>query len=374
MERLIFHVHQEIAREFKLALIGPSGCHEYASAADFVHGCALSPLGWFLLQIQYRTIAVARKFRPNLIVSGSGITAPAALFAARSIDVPVVCFLHGLDIIAANRFYQCVFLPAIRRCDVLLVNSRNTKRLAVDAGISAPKIRVLHPGVLPSTRLAKRDTDKFRENIGVGQKTRILLSVGRLMARKGLVEFIGRVLPGLVAVDADVVLVILGDEPRHSLKKTSNQLHKINAAAAASKVAGHVKVMGHATEEMLSQAYAASDLLIFPVLDLADDVEGFGMVAIEAAARGLPTVAFAVGGVPDAVKEDVSGYLIPPGNYAEFKDAIIRYLRYEDPMHWRRRCKRHARCFSWDRFGTRLRGICNEITEIPCNGGTKARG
>ncbi len=365
MERLIFHAHQEMAREYKLALVGPSGCREYASAADPVHGCALSPLAWFLLQIQYRSIAVARKFRPHLIISGSGITAPAALFAARSISVPVVCFLHGLDIVAANRFYQSVFLPAIRRCDVLLANSHNTRQLAVDAGISSSKVCVLHPGVSPSADDPNLAANTFREEVGIDSRTKILLSVGRLTARKGLVEFISNVLPVLVAERADIVLLIVGDESEKSLKRSDNQLPRIRAAAAAANVVNHVKVLGYVSDELLFRAYAAGDLLIFPVLDLPDDVEGFGMVAIEAAARGLPTVAFAVGGVPDAVRDGFSGYLIPPGNYAEYGAAILSHLNHEDPTAWRDRCRQHARSFSWDRFGARLREICNELVECP---------
>ena len=49
-------------------------------------------------------------------------------------------------------------------------------------------------------------------------------------------------------------------------------------------------------DQRLSDAYFAADVMVFPVLDLPGDVEGFGMVAVEAAAHGLPTVAFAVGG------------------------------------------------------------------------------
>jgi phosphatidylinositol alpha-1,6-mannosyltransferase len=115
----------------------------------------------------------------------------------------------------------------------------------------------------------------------------------------------------------------------------------------------------------LASAYRESDLLIFPVLDLPGDVEGIGMVAVEAAAHGLLTVAFAAGGVPDAVKEGVSGYLVVPGDYVSLTDTIVRCLS-EKSSTWSGRCIAHAKNFSWDLYGGRAvpdMSWCGQVAE-----------
>jgi phosphatidylinositol alpha-1,6-mannosyltransferase len=118
------------------------------------------------------------------------------------------------------------------------------------------------------------------------------------------------------------------------------------------------------SDDSLANAYIAADVLIFPVLDITGDMEGFGMVAIEAAAHGTPTVAFSVGGVPDAIAEGVSGNLIQPGNYSEFAETVAKHLGGEiggiDPAS----CRTHAEQYSWPRFGERLRGVFSHALKI----------
>lgn len=120
-------------------------------------------------------------------------------------------------------------------------------------------------------------------------------------------------------------------------------------------------------DDILGQAYFGSQALVFPILDLPDDVEGFGMVAVEAAAHGLPTVAFSAGGAVDAVSHGGSGYLIPPGNYPAFGAAVLRLLRGGDPSITRDTCAAFAAPFAWEHFGKRLRNICRNAisTEAP---------
>ncbi len=94
---------------------------------------------------------------------------------------------------------------------------------------------------------------------------------------------------------------------------------------------------------------------VFPVIEIPGDVEGFGMVAIEAASQGVPTVAFRVGGIPDAIADGVSGRLIAPGDYAALSDAIGQYLApSDDRAALRDACIAHARAFDWRVIGGRL--------------------
>lgn len=360
MERLIYHVYRELRNEFEVAVLGPRGCENFVEPHSQVSSCRLTPTTAFLACLQWKAYRTARRLRPHLVLAGSGVAVPAALGAARSIGVPVIAYLHGLDLVVRSALYRSMFLPAIRRCDGIVVNSQNTAELAREAGIDDALITILHPGVLlpAPSKLVIEPT--FRAKLGVRRKV-ILLSVGRILPRKGLAEFIEYVMPVLVSKGLDVMFVVIGTEPENALKSSYGTIQRVLAAITSTGMNERVVMMGAVDDSTLAQAYRESDLLIFPVRDIPGDVEGFGMVAVEAAAHGLPTVAFATGGVPDAVREGVSGYLVRAGDYACFAETILRHFETQARPLWEKKCIGFASEFSWEHFGERLRNICRRV-------------
>ncbi|MEG0184461.1 MAG: glycosyltransferase, partial [Stenotrophomonas sp.] len=93
---------------------------------------------------------------------------------------------------------------------------------------------------------------------------------------------------------------------------------------------------------------------VFPVRSQRSDPEGFGMVAIEAAAHGLPTVAYASGGVVDAVAAGISGALVAPGDSAALAEAVIEMIHRPLPSVPMRA---FASAFDWDAFGRQVRDV-----------------
>ena len=128
-------------------------------------------------------------------------------------------------------------------------------------------------------------------------------------------------------------------------------------SARKAGMADAVRILPHCDEAMLSAAFRAADVYVFPVLAVPGDVEGFGMVAIEAAAHGLPTVAFGVGGVPDAVIEGQSGSLVAERDYDGFASRIGYWLSLRDEPEVATRCVEAAAPFGWDVFGQQLREL-----------------
>lgn len=179
-----------------------------------------------------------------------------------------------------------------------------------------------------------------------------MLSVGRLTRRKGLAEFVERNLPAIVAALPEARLVVIGSDASDAVRvQGESELARIVIAAGAVGVEHAVLLLPPCDDAALAEAYQAADVLVFPVRQMAGDVEGFGMVAIEAAAHGLPTVAYAVGGVTDAVAPGRSGDLVPPGDDAKFGAATLAYLRSGDRPARRAAARAFAGCFGWERFG-----------------------
>jgi phosphatidylinositol alpha-1,6-mannosyltransferase len=360
MERLLYNAYRTLTDRFDVALVGPSGCERFVVNTTPTVSISLSPLARFLFAAQWHALRVARRMRPTVVLSGSGITAPATLLAARHTGAKAACFVHGLDLVADSVLYRRLFLPAVVRFDRLIANSHNTARLASLAGANPERIALLHPGVSMPSSDTSIDT-AFLDRLHIADR-RILLSVGRLTPRKGLCEFIRYSLPKLVARQPSLLLLVVGDEPQGALKHTAGQRERILEATNSTGMNEHVVLTGKVDDETLTTAYAVADLFVFPVIELPGDVEGFGMVALEAAAHGLPTVAFSVGGIPDAVSSGATGHLVRPGDYDEFARAITNHLETQRRDAWRERCVAYAEQFAWTRYGERLGRILDEVS------------
>jgi Glycosyltransferase len=379
MERLNWHMADELSKTAEVRVIGPSGSAAMAPADVTVRETMLQPLWKFLQRAWALARHEARAWKPDIVLAGSGLTAPIALSAARLCGAKTCVYVHGLDVAVRHPVYRAVWLRAIRSADRVIANSHATAKLCRSIGVAPARIAIVHPGVdvpakaadqieqgpEPSSRrepgssafasgpVVFGSAARFRQAHRLGDRP-LLLSVGRLSTRKGLREFVTHALPRIVAVRPDVLLLVVGDAPRQALHAEAQTPESIRTAAEAAGVGAQLLFLGVITDYAeLGAVYRASDVHVFPVRDIPGDPEGFGMVAVEAAAHGLPSVAFATGGIVDAVAEGCSGHLVPPGDYAALSDAIISALAERESL--RSSCIEFARRFAWPEFGMRLR-------------------
>lgn len=360
MEKLNYHILLELAKEFRLAVAGPRGCKGFIENAAEITVATFpsTPKSAFVLGSIRAAWQLGKSFRPDLVLCGSGATAPAGFLVANRLGIPLITYLHGLDIVTNNLIYKTAFLPAIRASAAIIVNSNNTAKLAVEHGINKNRIHVLHPGVdMPvSTKLEATESGL----LPIAQQRPTLLSVGRLTERKGLSQFIANCMPELVKKNPDILFLIAGGEATEAIAGKQGIRRELHQLIQSMGLTSHVKLLGKVDDAQLSQVYLTSQLLVFPVLSIPGDVEGFGMVAVEAAAHGLPTIGFATGGVPDAISEGISGYLIRPGDYRQLTLTILKHLRGESTI-LKESCKQFASAFEWSSFGAKLRDIVGSL-------------
>lgn len=354
MERLNWHMADELSRHADVRIIGPAGSAALAPPDVTITEVPLRPLWKFLLRARLLARREARRWKPDIVLAGSGLTAPIVLSAARACGAKAVAYVHGLDIAVKHPVYRALWLPGVRRMDRVIANSRATAALAQAAGIAPERIGIVHPGVeLPARLPDAAAVARFRADHGLGNRP-LLLSVGRLSARKGLREFVTGAMPQIVAACPDVMLLIVGDAPAQALHAEAQTPESILDAARSAGISGHVRILGKLSDEALQIAYASADVHVFPVRKLPGDIEGFGMVAVEAASYGVPTVAYAVGGVTDAVEDGASGRLVRAGDADAFASGVIELLQLP-PDH--SRVRGVAARFAWPRFGEQLRAL-----------------
>ena len=241
-------------------------------------------------------------------------------------------------------------MPFLRRHDLVIANSQNTRNIAVEKGCEANRVSVLNPGSTIPPESLLRDAASNRAKLGL-QDRKIVLFVGRMVKRKGLAEFLEKSWPRVIARQPSAVLLVVGDSPDNAL------LHDPEDAKGLMDVLERrgkdtVRFLGAVEDDVLWSCYVAADVLVFPLIRVKGDVEGFGMVAIEAAACGTPTVAFPVGGVVDAVADGLSGTLVSEGDYEAFADAVVSICDGGPPS--ASDCRDHAENFGWDVHGRKL--------------------
>lgn len=354
MERLNWHMADELAKQADVRVVGPKGAAAIKPASVTLSEAPLKPLTLFLIVAFCKALWLALRWRPDVVLAGSGLTAPLAWLVSKVCGARSAAYLHGFDITANHAVYRRLWRPCFKRLDHVIVNSTPTQRLAQEAGVSPQRMHIVYPGVsLPQAPQPAERIAAFKTQHQLHGK-KILLSVGRLTTRKGLREFVELALPTIVQAQPDAMLVVIGEAPKNSLGADIQTVESIQAQAAQSGVAGHILFLGVITDaQLLATVYEASDVHVFPVRHIPDDPEGFGMVAIEAAAHGLPTVAFATGGVIDAVEQGRSGSLVKPGDYGALAQLVTQTL--QDGLDvWRTGAAVFAQGLAWPEFGQQV--------------------
>jgi phosphatidyl-myo-inositol dimannoside synthase len=173
----------------------------------------------------------------------------------------------------------------------------------------------------------------------------LLLTLGRLVRRKGVAWFVQHVLPQL---DPACVLLVAGRGPEHDA---------IAAAATSSGTTNRVRLFGHVDEGDREALLTGCDVFLMPNIRVPGDMEGFGLVAIEAALRGTPVVAADLEGIRDAIVDGVTGILLPSGDPGVWIATVNRLTAVPDGL---AKCGAEfavqaRRLYSHDAFAARLK-------------------
>jgi phosphatidyl-myo-inositol dimannoside synthase len=275
----------------------------------------------FFLPNLYKTLPkIIEVENADIVFFVSMVTASLAYFLRDKIKIPMVTLNHGHDVIWDFWPYQKLVPKIFQSLDGVISVSESTRRASLARGLQPDRGIVLPNGIAinshrPFNKCSSRTFIEKEFGIDLADKF-FLLSVGRLVKRKGHAWFIQEVLP---LIQSDVVYLLVGDggEAEH-IHQQKQQSPKGERVILAGKVSNH----------LLQHAYDAADLFIMPNIPVPGDMEGFGVVILEANESRTPTIASALEGIQDVICNGVNGYTVEPLNphkFASMIDAVIQH-------------------------------------------------
>jgi glycosyltransferase involved in cell wall biosynthesis len=163
------------------------------------------------------------------------------------------------------------------------------------------------------------DADAFSAGDGRSNRDGLILSVGALKPRKGY-EFAIRAFGQIADRAPQAEYVIVGRETNRGFKETLVDI------AVQCGVADRVRFVTDATDDDLKRYYASASLFVLPSINEGPHFEGFGLVYLEAAAAGLPTIGTHDCGAVDAIVDGVTGFLVPQQDVSSLAAVLLRLL------------------------------------------------
>lgn len=277
----------------------------------------------FLARLLWQIPAIVRRRRIEVVLFSSMVTAATAPLLRgrlRGTGVLLAATPVGRDVTLPNPAYQRVVGRILGALDVVLPISRATAAECLARGLAKERVAIVPCGVdaarfppVEQRESARTTLLRALEQAGaepLPEGSLLLCSVGRHQERKGFHWFIEEVMPRL---PGDVAYLLGGAGPMSP--RIRNSVERLGLRE-------RVRVLGRVSEEMLLTLFRGSDLFVMPNVPVPDDIEGFGVVMLEAGLCGLPIVAADLEGIRDVVREGENGVLLPAGSPEAFAAAI----------------------------------------------------
>lgn len=287
----------------------------------------------FLAKMGRRISQLAKCKEIDVVLFSSMVTAPLAIPLRSTLEengVAAAAIVHGRDVTLPFPPYQWFVPRVFGALDLVLPVSRATGAACRARGLPEAKLHVVPNGIdldrfaAPSDKAAMRR--QLRAALGnpdhpLPEEALLLCSVGRQVERKGFAWFVDHVMP---LFPGDVHYWLAGDGPRQE---------EIRAAAARHQLEGRVRLLGRVPNEELEFLYRGADLFIMPNVPVNGDMEGFGVVILEAGRCGCPTIAARLEGIRDVITEGENGHLVESKNPWAFFEAVMRYHDNRGALH-----------------------------------------
>ena len=296
-----------------------------------------------------------RQFRPRMIYAARPLNEGLACrVASLMTGVPYACYVHGEDVNVAktSRDLSMATNIVLRNAKALIANSTFTKGLLVNEwNVPDDRVVLMNPGV--DTARFSGDGIASPESVDGGLH---LMTAGRLQKRKGH-DTVIKSIPELLKTFKNLKYTIAG---------SGEEADHLRQLAADLNVAQHVVFAGEVSNDELVALYHQCDVFVLANRTVGNDVEGFGIVLLEAQAAGKPVIAGRSGGTCDTMIDGKTGFLVDATSETELIQCLTENLRTDAQRRTiGEAAKRHVRStFDWENLAKIASDRFHSITAI----------
>ncbi|MDA9629545.1 glycosyltransferase family 4 protein [Candidatus Pelagibacter sp.] len=270
----------------------------------------------------------------------------------------------SLELIRSNRKKYCLIhskeinhpkgtnlnkrvLNVLNNVERVIANSKYTKNLAINYGVSEDKIIVINPGIDPFEELNKKSLDKVESLLKL--KTPRLITVSRFDKRKNH-EKVVMALRNLKQIYPDIVYICIGDgDEEKNIKSLVKELD----------LEGQVMFFKDISNELKNALVAKSNIFVMPSIINKKSVEGFGIAYVEAAQYGLPSLGGKDGGAADAIEHEKTGLICDGNNLDDIYSSICKMLENKKYLEYGKSAKDNVSKFYWSNIIEQYKKILN---------------
>jgi phosphatidylinositol alpha-1,6-mannosyltransferase len=294
--------------------------------------------------------------RPRVVQLATCEEGYLGLQLQRWFKLPFVVYAHGNEILAAIDSDWDKPRLALKKAACVLANSSFTAGLLRTAGVVPEAIAVIPLGCdIDKFRPRAPDPELRRKLLGNRERGPVILTVGGLVERKGH-DMVIRSLPSVCQRVPEATYLIVGTGPFRE---------RLDELAAELGVRDRIIFAGKVPDDQLPDVYAMCDVFAMPSRArlASHDVEGFGLVFLEAGACAKPVVAGRSGGIEDAVVDGFTGLIVDPSDARDVGQALIRLLT-DSELRGRLGGQGRDRVekeHTWSIAGARVQGILERV-------------
>lgn len=280
----------------------------------------------------YKILKILNRLKPDILLFGYLRSHPeiGVLYKTVNSGSRFGIFIHSKEAfldnsITMNNNYngahlgytiqEAIFYKSIlKEADYIFSVSNFGKRILKKQGINR-KITVIYPSITLNSIQEIQDAKKI---LKISKNHVILLSVGRLIKRKSHMNVI-KIMPNIIKEFPNIKYYIVGN---------GCELSNLRSLIRILNLGKYISIFTNVKNNNLSLFYSASDIFVLPCIFLKpNDVEGFGIVFLEANSYGKPVIGANTGGIPEAILENKTGILVDPNSIQDLEKSILKLIR-----------------------------------------------
>ncbi len=319
----------------------------------------------------------------DVIHFNDALVASFCIFLPLKSGIQYVVTLHGLDVVFPSSIYHQYIFKRLNRFHRFAAVSNATARKAVELGISPEKMTVIPNGVcvdaIPAHSAEEFQSWLSEKGLVLSGKTTLMI-LGRAVSRKGFSWFANQVLPLL---DSDEFYLLMAGpfrfEPswrerliyllpkgfRDKLMLFLGYASDEREIRKVLKSYPNVTHFGKLASSEISLLLQHADAFLMPNIHIEGDMEGFGLVCLEASVNKALVFAANVDGIPDAIQDERNGLLLPSGDAMAWKERLCEFVKNKEKykVQQDKFCGFTKQNYNWDKMVTEYFNLFQSIVE-----------